>query len=42
MRSLDPDPGGQKLSTKIEKKVINFIIGSAGCSVLRVEGFSCT
>ncbi len=37
---LDPDPGGKKWPTKMEK-LINFIFWSAGCSLLRSEGFSC-
>jgi hypothetical protein len=32
-----PDPGG-----KHRKKLINFIFSSAGCFLLRVEGFSCS
>jgi hypothetical protein len=36
----DPDPGGHKLPTNIEK-LINFIFRSAGCSLVRAEGFSC-
>ncbi len=39
---LNPDPGGQKWPTKIEKKYINFIFWSAGCSLLRAEGVSCS
>jgi hypothetical protein len=31
----DPDPGGKKCSTKIEKK-----LRSVGCSLLNAEGFS--
>ncbi len=42
IRICDPNPGGQKWSTKFEKKLINFILWSAGCSVLRAEGFSCS
>jgi hypothetical protein len=38
---LDPDPGGQKWPTKIEK-VQNFHVSSTGCSLLRAEGFSCS
>ncbi len=38
---VDPDPGEQKLPTKIEKKLINFIFWSAGC-FLRAEGLSCS
>ncbi len=42
MRSLDsypdPDPEGQKWLTRL----INFIFCSAGCSLLRAEGFSCS
>jgi hypothetical protein len=38
----DQDPGGQKLPTIIEKKIINFMFSSAECSLLRVEGFSCS
>jgi hypothetical protein len=34
----DPDPGGQKLPQKIEKRT-EF---SSGCSLLRAEGFSCS
>jgi hypothetical protein len=34
---LDPDPGGQKCPTKIEK-VKNFMFSSAEWSLLRVEG----
>ncbi len=39
MGSLDPDPGGQKLPTEIEKvkKVL-----SLKCSLLRAEEFSCS
>jgi hypothetical protein len=36
---LDPDPGGQKLPTNIEKSKE---FSSAGCSLLRTEGFSCS
>ncbi len=31
-----------KMIHKINKKIINFIFWSAGCSVLRAEGFSCS
>jgi hypothetical protein len=40
IRRRDPDSGGQKLPTKIEKSYI--ILFFAGCSLLRVEGFSCS
>ncbi len=37
------DPGGQKWPTNIEKvNTVNFIFWSAGCSLLRAEGFSCS
>jgi hypothetical protein len=36
---VDPDTGGQKGPTKIEK-VNKFNFLSAGCSLLRAEGFS--
>ncbi len=40
IRNLDPDPGGQKLPTKVyKKKLRNFMLCSAGCSLLRAEGF---
>ncbi len=35
------DPGGSKMGQKY-KKCRNFMFWSAGCSVLRVEGFSCS
>jgi hypothetical protein len=35
------DPGGQKCQ-KIRRKSINLIFLSAGCSLLRAEGFSCS
>jgi hypothetical protein len=35
----DPNPGGQKCSTKIENKLINSFFE---CSLLRVEGFPCS
>ncbi len=34
----DPDPGGQKCPTRVEK-FCNFMFLSAGCSLLRPEGF---
>ncbi len=37
-----PDPGGQKWPTKIDKKLRNFIVLSAGCSLLRAECFFCS
>jgi hypothetical protein len=37
----DPDPGGQKLPTK-KKKLRKILFLSAGCSLLRAEGFSCS
>jgi hypothetical protein len=37
----DPDPGGQKLYTKI-KKCRNFMFRSVGCAFLRIGGFSCS
>ncbi len=37
----NPDPGGQKSLTKIKKKLRKFMFWSAGCSLLRAEGFSC-
>ncbi len=41
LRDPGPDPREQKLHTKIEK-VKNFhVLTCAGCSPLRVEGFSC-
>jgi hypothetical protein len=46
MGSLDPDPNSRsvsrrgKFSHKNRKKLINFIFWSAGCSLLRAEGFS--
>ncbi len=41
IRSVDPDPGGQKLPIHIEK-IRNFMFYSAGCSLTRAEGFSCS
>ncbi len=41
-RVVNSDPGGQKLPIKIEKKERIFMFWSAGCSLLRVEGFSCS
>ncbi len=38
----DPDPGGQKWPTKIEKRTEFFFFLSAGCSLLRAQGFSCS
>ncbi len=35
--SLDPDPGG-----KNRKKLKNFILLSAGCFLIKTEGFSCS
>ncbi len=35
----DPDPGGKKWPTKNRKKCRNFMFWSAGCSLLRAEGF---
>ncbi len=40
--SLYPDPGGQKITQKNWKQLINFIFWSAGCSLLRAEDFSCS
>jgi hypothetical protein len=37
----DPDPGGEKITQKKLKKDRIFIFWSAGCSLLRAEGFSC-
>jgi hypothetical protein len=37
----DPDPGGEKLPTKIEKSPEFSCFLSTGCSLLRAEGFSC-
>jgi hypothetical protein len=39
-----PGPGSRraKMTDKIRKKVINFMFWSAGCSLLRTEGFSCS
>jgi hypothetical protein len=37
---LDPDPGGQKWPTNIEKKERIFMFWNAGCSFLRAEDFS--
>ncbi len=39
---LDPASGGQKWPSKIEKKYRIFIFWSAGCSLLRAEGFFCS
>jgi hypothetical protein len=39
---LDPDPGGQKLPIKIEKKKPNFVFRRAECSLFRAKGFSCS
>jgi hypothetical protein len=39
---VDPDPGGQKLPTEIEEKIINFMFRSVECSLLWAEGFSCS
>jgi hypothetical protein len=41
IRNPDSKPVWQKRHTKIEKKVKNVIFLSAGCSLLRAEGFSC-
>jgi hypothetical protein len=41
-RIRNPDPGGQKWPTKTEKNLRNFIFWSAGCSLLRAEGFFCS
>jgi hypothetical protein len=38
IRNPDPDLRGQKWPRKIE----NFTVSSAGCSLLRAEGFSCS
>ncbi len=38
----DPDPGGKKLHQINRKKDRIFIFWSAGCLLLRAEGFSCT
>ncbi len=38
----DPDSGGQKWPPKNRKKDRIFIFWSAGCSLLRAEGFSCS
>ncbi len=38
----DLDPGGQKLHTKIEKRHRIVMFWSAGCSLLRAEGFFCS
>ncbi len=39
----DPDPGGQSQNDpQKQKKLRNFMFGSAGCSLLRAEGFSCS
>jgi hypothetical protein len=38
----DPDPGGQNWPKKIKKRNRIFIFWSAGCSLLRAEGFSCS
>jgi hypothetical protein len=39
IKSVDPDPGGQKLPQKLKKYRICMFL-SAGCSLLRAEGFS--
>jgi hypothetical protein len=39
---LDPDPGGQKMTHKNRKKLINFNFEGAGCSLLMAKGFSCS
>jgi hypothetical protein len=36
---VDPDPGGQKMAQKNRKQLINFILWSAGCSLLSFEGW---
>ncbi len=42
-KNPDPDPGGQKLPTKSEKKLINFIsFHFMCCSLLMTENFSCS
>ncbi len=38
----DPDPGGQKWPTKIEKIPEFPCVLSTGCSLLRAEGYSCS
>jgi hypothetical protein len=43
IRRVDPDPGGQKLPTKVKKiKKFHVLKKSAGCSLLRAEGFFVT
>ncbi len=41
VRDSDPDPGGQKWPTKIEKKIEKFMFWSVGWPLLRAEGFFC-
>jgi hypothetical protein len=38
----DPDPGRKKITAKIGKNTRIFMLGTAGCSLLRAEGFSCS
>jgi hypothetical protein len=46
---MDPDPYSEsgsgsrkaKMTHKSSKKLINFMFGSAECSLLRAEGFFC-
>jgi hypothetical protein len=40
IRNPDPDPEGQKLSTKVEK-LRNFMFGSERYSLLRADGIFC-
>jgi hypothetical protein len=40
--SVDPDPGGEKMTHKSRKKIMKFhVLSSNGCSLLRAEGFFC-
>ncbi len=38
----DPNPGGQKWPTKNRKKLRNFMVWNAGCSLFKTEGFFCS
>jgi hypothetical protein len=37
----DPDPGGQNITHENRRKIRNFMVGCAECSLLRAEGFFC-
>jgi hypothetical protein len=42
IRIRNPDPGGKKWPTTKEKTFGNFMFWSAGLSLLRAEGYSCS